>query len=152
MPFQNAHAPWERHLGSIALLVCAISVLAIGWSYPAGSITQMGPGFFPRIIGFLLLGFGTLSLISEFKTTSEAPGRVHWRNIGFTAASVLAFAGLIDKGGLVPATFVAVMLSKFADRDARPLDAAIYTSLVCLGAWLLFIQILGLPLAAFGRG
>ena len=152
MPFQSTFTAWERHFGSIALLICATCVLVIGWDYPAGSITQMGPGYFPRIIGFMLLGFGVLSLISEFGAEREAPSRMHWRNIGFTAASVLAFAALIDKGGLVPATFVAVLLSKFADRAARPLDAVIYTLFVCAGAWLLFIQILGLPLAAFGRG
>jgi hypothetical protein len=152
MPFHTLFTSPERHLGSLALLVCATFVLVVGWSYPAGSITQMGPGYFPRIIGVLMLGFGALCLLSELREEKAQPSQMHWRNIGFTAVSVLAFAALIDKAGLVPATFAAVLLSKFADNAARPVDAVIYTLFVCLGAWVLFIQILGLPLAAFGRG
>lgn len=152
MPFRDKAIALERYAGAIVLVLCALVVLIVGWSYPLGSIRQMGAGYFPRIIGFLMLGFGLLCLLSDIRYRPDPVGGMHWRNIGFVAVSVMAFAALIDKAGLVPATFVAVLLSQYADRMARPVDAVIYTLLVCLGAWLLFIQILGLPLAAFGRG
>lgn len=152
MSLQQKIARYEPWAGSLALIITACVVLVVGWSYTPGKLTQMGPGYFPRIIGICLLGFGVLSLVMDVRTAQVQTGGVHWRNLAFVTASIVAFVALIDRAGLIPATFAAVALATFGDRQARLVDTLIYTLCVAALAWLLFIQVLGLPLAAFGRG
>ncbi|RPE62945.1 tripartite tricarboxylate transporter TctB family protein [Pacificibacter maritimus] len=142
----------EPMFGSLALIVAACFVLGIGWGYSAGKLTQMGPGYFPRIVGFALLGFGALSLYSDVTNPTVSNTRFEWRNLAFVCASILTFAALIDRAGLVPATFVSVALATIADSQNSVKSTLIYTLCVCLFAWGLFIHVLELPLSAFGRG
>jgi hypothetical protein len=142
----------RRAVSGTVLLVIGVVMLAVAWDYPVGRLTQMGPGFVPRIIGFAICALAACIIAVDVTSPGEArDARVHWRGLIFVSAAILVFAGLVDVAGLVPAMFLAVAISMFGDEKARPLTVLVYASLATLGGWLLFLVALELPIPAFWR-
>lgn len=149
---QDRQSTARRALSGGVLLATGLIMLAIAWDYPVGRLTQMGPGFFPRVIGVLICALAIAIIALDVTTPKLArAGKMHWRGLAFVSASILIFAALVDVAGLVPSMFLAVGVSMFADDKARPLAALTYASLATLGGWLLFLVALELPIPAFWR-
>ena len=141
-----------RVAGGAVLAALGIGMLAIGWDYPVGQITRMGPGFMPMAIGIGICALAVAILWMDLSDGGLAGApELQWRGLLFVSAAILAFAGLVELAGLVPSMFLSVAVSKFADRENRPLGILIYASLATLGGWLLFLVILDLPIPAFWR-
>ncbi len=134
------------------VLVLGLGMLGIAKGYPLGRVSDMGPGFVPiwTAIGLVMLG-GAILVADLRPGAGLAVPAIHWRGLALISASVLAFAALIHPAGLVPAIFVAVALSKLADRTNRPLTILIYSVLTALAGWGLFLVLLELPIRAFWR-
>lgn len=142
----------QRALSGGVLLLVGVIMLAVAWDYPVGRLTQMGPGFIPRIVGLIICGLAIAMMAIDITAPSlERAGKMHWRGLIFVSAAILTFATLVDIVGLVPSMFVAVAVSMFADREARPLGVLIYASVATLAGWLLFLGALELPIPAFWR-
>lgn len=143
---------WYRALSGGALLTIGLGMLAIGWSYPVGQLTQMGPGYVPRAIAILICVIALVIIVIDIGDTGMQRGEgIHWRGLFFVSAAMLIFAGLVDVAGLVPSMFLAVVVSMFADKQAKPLTILIYSILATGVGWLLFLVILELPIPAFWR-
>ncbi|MBN8937814.1 MAG: tripartite tricarboxylate transporter TctB family protein, partial [Rhizobiales bacterium] len=44
----------------------AIGVLWMGWSYPTGTAVRMSAGYFPRLLGGILLLLGLIVFVGSF--------------------------------------------------------------------------------------
>ncbi|MBF9043758.1 hypothetical protein HKCCE4037_10495 [Rhodobacterales bacterium HKCCE4037] len=142
----------SRALSGGVLMAVGIGMLVIGWSYPVGQLTQMGPGYVPRAIAIFICVMAATILVIDLRSTDVARSDgLHWRGLIFVSAAMLIFATLVDVAGLVPSMFLAVAVSMFADRQAKPLTVLIYTVLATFAGWLLFLVILELPIPAFRR-
>ena len=142
----------SRALSGGVLLAVGLTMLVIGWSYPVGKLTQMGPGYVPRAIAILICLVAAAIIAIDLRSTDTEPrDGMHWRGLAFVSAAMLIFAALVDVAGLVPSMFLAVAVSMFADRQARPLTVLIYTVFATGAGWLLFLVILELPIPAFWR-
>lgn len=134
------------------MIAIGLAIIAIGWSYPFGSLTQMGPGFLPHYLGVGIVALGVAVTVMDMRSPNgEAPGQIQWRALLLICAAVILFAVLVNWAGLVPAMFLAVSVSMLADPAARPLEILGYSLVMTVLGWLLFIQALGLPLSAFWR-
>ena len=76
---------------------------------------------------------------------------VLWLCFGLLGCAPLIFAGLIEVAGLLPSIFLAVLVSKLADKRNGILGILIYAGLTTLAGWLLFLVILELPIPAIWR-
>ena len=122
------------------------------WSYPTGTLNQMGPGFVPQTIGILLCCLAAAIIIIDLRAPHVARAvALHWRGLVFVSAGIIIFAVLVDVAGLVPSMFLAVAVSMFADDHARPIPVLIYTVIATFLGWLLFLVALELPIPAFWR-
>ncbi|MFY0617756.1 tripartite tricarboxylate transporter TctB family protein [Shimia sp.] len=141
-----------RAVSGGVLLVAGLVMLFFAWSYPTGSLNQMGPGFMPQTIGILLSCLAAAIIIIDLRAPELAQGgAMHWRGLIFVSAAIIIFAVLVDVAGLVPSMFLAVIVSMFADSQARPFSALIYTVIATFLGWLLFLVGLELPIPAFWR-
>lgn len=140
-----------RAASGATLIVSGLVMLAVCWSYPLGSLTQMGPGFIPRVIAIAITIMGTGVLWVDLKEKSGArPEPMPWRGVLMVSVAVCVFSALITVAGLVPTMFLTVAISMLADANARPLGIVIYSSIATLVSWFVFLVGLGLPITAFG--
>jgi len=137
---------WTKdHLGGALLLVAGVAVVVAGVGYGLGTLRQMGSGFFPVVLGALLALIGVALLFSAGRGRGDGAGEppvemahlagpvVQWRGWLCIVGAALAFVGLGQHGGLVPASFASVFIAAMGDRGnsvrAAAALAAILTAL-----------------------
>lgn len=116
-------------------------------NYGFGSPTHMGPGFFPGTLGALaiLLGIG-IALKGLRSGDGEIP-KVHYRSLAAVVAGVSTFALLIERAGIIPAAFLAIIILSLGNRNpGRPAIVLTLAAAVAIVGWLVFVVGFDLPL------
>ena len=133
---------FDRHREHYAgLLIAVIGAGAIyeGSQYGIGSLTRMGSGYFPVMLGVGMVAMGALMALMR-PAVGESHG-IHapdWRGAGSIVAAVALFIVLADRAGLAPATFACVFVGALGTRSTRLREAAILAAAVTVFAIALF--------------
>jgi hypothetical protein len=130
------------------LLAFALGTLVLLESdkYGRGTPLRMGPGFFPTMLGAVLLVLGILLLIRSLRGAVELVGRPELRALISVGAGLVLFALVMPRFGLAPAIFLLVLASTCASPFSR-LSRTIILSAVLTGfSWIIFNWLLALPL------
>jgi hypothetical protein len=85
----------------------------------------MGPGYFPRILGILLLVLGAALSLRALKIEGEPLPRWYWRPVLIVLGSVVAFGLVVTHLGLVLSTIGLVFASSTASPEFRSKEALI---------------------------
>ena len=121
-----------------------IAAIVIGSNYALGTAARMGPGYFPRILGIMLILLGAaLSLRAVRIQGAPLPGW-KWRPTLIVLGSVVLFGLIVSKAGLVLSTIILIMLASAASTEFRPKEALI--SGVLLAALAVGVFVIGLKL------
>jgi Tripartite tricarboxylate transporter TctB family len=139
---------------SLRNLIAALLTIAIGAAalleasrYPLGTLRRMGPGYFPDLLGVVLIGFGAVLLLQAFRAGPAAADPFVLRPVLAIPFGILLFALLLERLGLGPAVLALVGVSLLAEpvfHLRRALALAAATSAL---TYVLFIVILRLPFA-----
>ena len=131
------------------LLFCLIGVGTL-YKLPTdlGTASAMGPGYFPMLLGIVLVMLGTASVVAAMRHHDLV--RIEPVPIVaslFILAGVVAFALLVKPFGLAIALAALIGLGCYDRVLGRPLVVlAIYGPLLLL-TWFVFIYIIQLPIA-----
>lgn len=146
--------PRRRHLESIrnpqdfwaGLLFIGLGIAAITVSanYHLGTAARMGPGYFPRILGMLLIGLGLVITLRGIRIRGEAIARWKWRPTLVVLGSVIVFGMIVAKIGVAISTVVLIVAASAASHEFRP-GEAVLTALV-LSALAVGVFVIGLNL------
>jgi hypothetical protein len=117
-------------------------------AYAIGSALNMGPGFFPALLGVILLLLGLFILARSISATPDRPERIGWRPLLLLPLGVLLFGLMIDRLGLLAAMLAAVLLSRLAAPRFRPVEVLAVCAVLMAMTSVLFVYGLGLPPAA----
>jgi hypothetical protein len=142
-----------RNLGAgvTFLAVAAIYGGTALQSLPMGSLTSMGPGFFPATLCIILAALGAvLVIISLFEAPSPAFKIVAWRAIFTISAGILFFGAFIRESGLALAVFVTAFVCSLAAAETRLVMATAIGAVLSAFCVAIFIYGLGLPLPVIG--
>ena len=130
-----------------ALLFIAIGAFALvgARAYPVGTAMQMGPGYFPVALGWLLIALGALVGVRVSRARDWQPVAWNWRPLAWISASILAFGFLMPRCGLLPALLVMFPLAAAAGRGFRWREVLVLTVVMSAFAAAVFVQGLKLP-------
>ena len=140
-------------LAGLIFVAFGLAFAITSLSYELGTPLRMGPGYFPLVLGGILVFLGLLIVGKGFVSSSSAEerfGSVPWRALTLIVLAVVFF-GLTVRGlGLVPATAGAALLAALASYRTSILAAvAIAAGLTALCV-LVFVLALQLRLPLFG--
>ncbi|HQT38883.1 MAG TPA: tripartite tricarboxylate transporter TctB family protein [Acidocella sp.] len=135
-------------LGGGLMLLIGLGTSLKASDYDLGSLQQMGPGFFPMSLGIILAITGALIIFTGLRTAISIPETLfhpQWRGWVCICASLVAFVIAGKYFGLLPATFLTVLIAAFGDRKnslKAALSLAAAMTIVCLVvfSWLLQVQ------------
>jgi hypothetical protein len=131
------------------LILLAIVALVGTRTLSIGKAADMGSGYVPRALAWLILGFGlAVGATGVFAKHRPMPS-IKVRPIASVLVSLAVFALLLPKGGLVLATLGTMACSTFATSDYKWFESAIFAVVVTLFTVLLFVYGLGLPLSVW---
>jgi hypothetical protein len=104
-------------LAGLIFIAFGLAFAVMATSYEIGSTLRMGPGYFPFVLGCLLVLLGGFITAKGFLAgDGEAIGDIPWRPVGLIIAAVLFFGFTVRGLGLVPSVFVTALVSGFASR------------------------------------
>jgi len=110
----------DYYAGALVMLLGA-GAAVVGSRYEIGSLTRMGPGFFPTALGILLAFIGVLiagsASYSAGPSAVEASLRPDWRGWLCIVSGAGLFIVLASRAGLVPATLACVFVAAMGDRS-----------------------------------
>jgi hypothetical protein len=146
----------DFYAGGLTVLLGA-GVTLDSMSYTLGTLTHMGPGMFPLMLGITLTFIGVLILGAAMATPLGDDERImpknkEWRGWGCILAGPILFIILGEFFGLVPATFSCVFVSALGDRTATLKGSAILAAGVTFFGTLLFTYVLKIPFPMFRLG
>ena len=137
--------------------LCGALFIALGlifayesWMLDMGTALRMGPGYFPSLLGFVLLLLGIVIVIQATRIGGEPVGPIAWRGMLLILPAPVLF-GLTVRGlGFVPAVFLTALLASFASLRMKPHSALILSLAVTLFSYVVFTLGLRLPFRTFG--
>ena len=116
----NRKEKWSAGL----LLLIGMATVIGSTNYKIGTLARMGPGYFPLLLGAILMILGLLIALTpdssphEVEETSAADMvKSRLKTWFLVIVSVLSFIVLGKYGGLVIATFVMTFLAALADKS-----------------------------------
>ena len=105
---------------------------AVAQENALGTLSRMGPGFFPTALGVILaLREGSLE-------------GVNWGVLGFILGSVAVFAVSLLELGVLLSIALMIVISSLASGRFRAREVAVLTVFMCLLCWVIFIFGVGL--------
>lgn len=134
--------------GTLFLGIGAVALWELPW--PIGSVTSMGPGYFPMLLGIGLLIAGGASVLLSLR-----PGeRTHVEHLSLTPTffiigGVVLLALLLEPAGLAVSLLVMVLATCHSRLRQHPVQVAVIYVAVLALCWFVFIYLTQLPLKLF---
>jgi hypothetical protein len=134
----------------VMFFLIGLGALWFGREYEVGTAAQMGPGYFPKALGYGLLVFGAIFVLRGVALEGQPIEASRWRPPLAILLAITAFALLIDRAGLVAAVVACVIVSALALQRPRwweTLALALLLAAFCVAT---FIYGLNQSMTAFG--
>ncbi len=135
--------PKDFYSGLI-FIAFGVAAIAIGSNYALGTAARMGPGYFPRILGILLIVLGAALSLRALRLQGSPVPAWKWRPTLIVLGSVILFGLIVNYVGMVLSTIILIVLSSAASHEFRPKEALI--SGVLLAALAVGVFVIGLKL------
>ena len=122
--------------------------------YEIGTAAQMGPGFFPLLLGGLLALLGLVVVLWSLspKNPVEAVERIGLKPLLLVLGAVTLFGVLLVPLGLILASVVLLFMSTLASHEFQWRYALVTMLILISACYLIFILGLGLPIPILPRG
>jgi Tripartite tricarboxylate transporter TctB family len=130
--------------GVMLITIGAMSVL-IARDYSFGNTMRMGPGYFPSILGVVLILFGLYVMIIGLLSGKKIEGHCSPRALIVLPLSLLAFGLVMQHAGFLPALVILSFGSASAGREFKLVEVLLLTAILTGLSVAVFIWALGLP-------
>jgi hypothetical protein len=133
------------------LILLAVVALFGTRTLAVGTAADMGPGYVPRALAWIILAFGLAIGATGLRAGHRALPHFDLRSFVMVLSSLAVFALLLPKGGLVVATLGTLACSTCALSDFKWRESLLFAVGLTALTVLLFVNGLGLPLAVWPR-
>jgi len=130
------------------LLFAAFGLFFSGFGsrYTFGSAARMGPGYFPTVLGIILVILGAVIALTALSAKAEEHhvAKFDWRTIALVLGSVVLFGFLLNRAGLVISLATVVMVSSYASHEFGWKAALVNTVVLIALCLVVFVYALSL--------
>jgi hypothetical protein len=133
----------------LVLIAIGTATVLIARNYAFGSTLRMGPGYFPTVLGGLLVLFGLYLAIDGLRRGDRIGGHWSLRALVVLPLAFVAFGVLMSTAGFVPALLALIVGSALASPQFRLLEVLLLSVVLTAIAVALFVFGLGLPYPLF---
>ena len=127
------------------LIGTGAAAMFIARNYRFGSTLRMGPGFFPSVLGGLLIAFGICIMIMGLKSSEKIQGRLSIRALIMLPLSLVLFGILMERAGFIPALAALVFMAAASGREFKVVEVLLIAVVLTGLSVAVFIWGLGLP-------
>jgi putative tricarboxylic transport membrane protein len=128
----------------VLFIAFGLAAVIIARDYAMGTAGRMGPGYFPRGLGTIMIVLGLILSLRAIKLRGTPLQFGSFKPLFIVLGSVVVFGIAAPKLGLIVATILLIFLSSMASHEFRLKEALI--SSVALAAFTLVAFVYGLKL------
>jgi Tripartite tricarboxylate transporter TctB family len=142
---------WSNLFGSkdfwagLMLIALGGMTVLVSRAYPMGTMLRMGAGYFPTMLGGILVVFGLILLIKGVRSTDRIEPNWSPRALFVIPVALILFALLVERIGFVPSLLMLIVGSAAASSEFRLLEAVSVGAVLTTLCVAVFIWGLGLP-------
>ena len=141
LSFRNNRDFWA---GAMFIAGGAAAMIAAR-SYPFGTTLRMGPGYFPSLLGGILVAFGVYVMVRGLLNGEKIKGSWSLRALIVLPLSMVLFGILMQYAGFIPALAVLVFGSAASGREFRLGEVFLVAVVLIFLSVAVFIWGLGMP-------
>ncbi len=124
--------------------------MVISMDYPFGTASRMGPGYFPTVLGGIMLTLGAIVAVMALKSDSEKKiVPFAWKPMIMLSLGFIVFGWGIDNIGFIPSLFVMILVTAAAGQTFKIVEVLILSVALIAGAVGVFIYGIELPYPLF---
>ena len=127
------------------LIVIGAAAMFIARTYPFGTSRRMGPGYFPTVLGAILILFGIYVMVKGLRNNEKIQAKWSPLALILLTLSVVLFGVLMKYAGFIPALMVLIFGSASAGRGFKFIEVLLLTVVLTALSVGVFIWGLGLP-------
>ena len=106
------------------------AAMFIARTYPFGTTLRMGPGYFPRILGGILIAFGLFVMVRGLRSNEQMKGNWSIRALIVLPLSMVIFGVLMELAGFIPALTALIFVSAASGREFKFKEVLMLTVLL----------------------
>lgn len=136
-------------LSGLLFLAIGVGAIVVARSYPFGTAMRMGSGYFPTVLGWILVLFGAFLMVRGARSREQAAITWGWWPLACITVSMVLFGFLLPRVGLVPALVALFFASALGGREFRWLEVLVLAVVMTAFALVVFVYVLKLPFQLF---
>jgi len=121
----------------------------IARDYPFGSALRMGPGYFPTVLGGMMIAFGIAVLLMGVSNNEKMKGTWSWRALIMLPIATGVFGFVMEEWGFLPAMLLLIPMAAASGNQFKWGEVILLTIGLTVLCTLVFIYGLGLPYPLF---
>jgi uncharacterized membrane protein len=129
----------------LMLIAIGAAAVLIARNYPFGTALRMGPGYFPVVLGGVLIVFGLAILAGGLRGGERIAGSWSLRALIILPLSLILFGVLMRYAGFVPAMLVLIFGSATASSEFKLIEVLLFALGLTALSVIVFVWGLGLP-------
>jgi putative tricarboxylic transport membrane protein len=141
----------NKDLWSGAMLIASGALtMFIARNYAFGTTLRMGPGYFPIVLGGILILFGLYLVATGLRSEERIEASWPIRGMILLPLAFVLFGVLMTYAGFVPALVVLIFCSALASPQFKLVEVVLLSVILTALSVALFVWGLGLPYRLFG--
>lgn len=139
-------------LAGAFFLAVGVAGTLMSRGYPVGTARTMGPGYFPMVLGGLMILTALVLLVSAFLGERQSwPSPPAVKSGALVLGGTVLFALLLKPAGLLVASTALVLVGGSASIEARPLPLFLLAVGLAVGSVVVFVYGLGQSMPVLGN-
>jgi hypothetical protein len=126
-------------------IILGVVAMWIARDYPFGSALRMGPGYFPSVLGGIMIVFGIAVVLMGVKNNEKIKPGFSFRALFVLPIATVAFGVTMEEAGFIPALLVLIPIAAAASKEFKWIEVGLLTVGLTIMSLAIFIWGLGLP-------
>ena len=127
---------------AVMFIIFGLSFMVWSAGYQIGTAQRMGPGYFPIVLGALLVTIGVLVGLPSMRrdATETRVDGIGWRGLTVILGSVLLYAILLPRLGFVVSLVMLIVLSSLATREFTWKATLLSVAVLAVSSYIVFVK------------
>lgn len=121
-----------------------LGAIGVGSNYTLGTAARMGPGYFPRLLGLMLIVLGAIITMRGMRTHGEGVPAWRWRPTLIVLGSVVLFGMIVSKVGVAISTVFLIVTASMASHEFRAKESVavgVFLSALAVGVFVIGLHL-----------
>src|SRR5258706_9970546 len=136
----------------LMFFLAGLGAMIIAFGCPVGTGARMGPGYFPGVVGGILMVLGAILAIRSFAEKGGPIAPFAWKAVALVLGGTAVFAAVVNFAGLVVATVLLIFITGYASKEFNVKESIVSSVILSTVSVLLFIVGLKLQFPIFPCG